>query len=87
MVKCSRRILATLAAACALVVFGPAASGAQQRPKITTSSLTLPVFNPLVWNIMKARGFDAKHGFALSRHRHELYGRCPECRDTARAAV
>ena len=29
----------------------------------------------------------AKHGFALSRHRHELYGSCPECRDTARAAV
>ena len=25
----------------------------------------LPVFNPLVWNIMKARGFDAKHGFEL----------------------
>ena len=29
------------------------------------SSLTLPVFNPLVWNIMKARGIDAKHGFEL----------------------
>src|SRR6516225_9311755 len=27
--------------------------------------LTLPVFNPLVWNIMKARGFDTKNGFEL----------------------
>jgi Fur family ferric uptake transcriptional regulator len=25
-------------------------------------------------------GIAAKHGFALARHRHELYGRCPECR-------
>jgi hypothetical protein len=35
---------------------------------IKVSSLTLPVFNPLVWNIMKARGFDAKHGFELDIH-------------------
>ena len=26
------------------------------------------MFNPLVWNIMKARGFDAKHGFTLDIH-------------------
>ena len=38
---------------------------AQQKPVIKVSSLTLPVFNPLVWNIMKAQGFDAKHGFEL----------------------
>lgn len=38
---------------------------AQQKPVIKVSSLTLPVFNPLVWNIMKERGFDAKHGFEL----------------------
>ena len=38
---------------------------AQQLPKITVSSLTLPVFNPLVWNIMKAQGFDKKNGFEL----------------------
>ena len=36
-----------------------------RNPKISVSSLTLPVFNPIVWNIMKARGFDAKHGFEL----------------------
>ena len=41
---------------------------AQQKPVIKVSSLTLPVFNPLVWNIMKAKGFDAKHGFELDTH-------------------
>ena len=61
----SRRSLATLAAASALALLGTSPSVAQQRPKITVSSLTLPVFNPLVWNIMKARGLDAKHGFEL----------------------
>jgi len=47
---------------------GPLASRAafaQARPKITVSSLTLPVIAPLVWNVMKARGLDAKHGFDL----------------------
>jgi len=61
----SRRSLTVLAAACALALLGTSAAVAQQRPKITVSSLTLPVFNPLVWNIMKARGLDAKHGFEL----------------------
>jgi NitT/TauT family transport system substrate-binding protein len=60
-----RRGLAALAAACLLALLGTGASLAQQRPRITVSSLTLPVFNPLVWNIMKARGLDAKHGFEL----------------------
>ena len=41
---------------------------AQDKPTIKVSSLTLPVFNPLVWNIMKAQGFDAKHGFKLDIH-------------------
>ena len=65
MVALSRRRLATLATACAFAFAWTSASLAQQRPKITASSLTLPVFNPIVWNIMKARGFDAKHGFEL----------------------
>jgi Fur family ferric uptake transcriptional regulator len=25
----------------------------------------------------------AEHGFEIERHRHELYGRCPECRSEA----
>jgi len=66
----SRRRLIALAAAFSFAVAGcftPQAK-AQQKPVIKVSSLTLPVFNPLVWNIMKARGIDAKHGFELDIH-------------------
>lgn len=64
MITLSRRGLAALLAA---AVFGCTAGAvkAQEKPTIKVSSLTLPVFNPLVWNVMKARGFDAKHGFNL----------------------
>jgi ABC-type nitrate/sulfonate/bicarbonate transport system substrate-binding protein len=64
--KMSRRGFAALfACAAALTLnFAPGVQ-AQQKPVIKVSSLTLPVFNPLVWNIMKARGIDAKHGFEL----------------------
>ena len=67
MFQLCRRNLAAFAAACTFAIFGFAASPAQaqQKPVIKVSSLTLPVFNPLVWNIMKARGIDAKHGFEL----------------------
>lgn len=60
-----RRGLVALASAIAFTLAGASTSQAQQLPKITVSSLTLPVFNPLVWNIMKAQGFDKKHGFEL----------------------
>ena len=65
-----RRSLNTLAASFAIAVAGIASLPvhAQQKPVIKVSSLTLPVFNPLVWNIMKAQGFDAKHGFELDIH-------------------
>ena len=63
--KLSRRGLARMAAATALMALRGAPARAQQKPKIAASSLTLPVFNPLVWNIMKARGLDARHGFEL----------------------
>jgi ABC-type nitrate/sulfonate/bicarbonate transport system substrate-binding protein len=67
MLRLSRRRLAALVAASAFAIAGLPAphAQAQQKPVIKVSSLTLPVFNPLVWNIMKARGFDAKHGFEL----------------------
>jgi ABC-type nitrate/sulfonate/bicarbonate transport system substrate-binding protein len=52
-----------LSMAIALAAVGPAHS--QTKPKIVAASLTLPVIAPLVWNIMKARGIDAKHGFEL----------------------
>ena len=28
-----------------------------------------------------------KYGFTLSRHRHELYGTCPDCRPHGKAAT
>ena len=52
MVALSRRRLATFATACAFAFAWTTASPAQQKPKISVSSLTLPVFNPIVWNIM-----------------------------------
>jgi NitT/TauT family transport system substrate-binding protein len=60
----TRRAFTALTAAAAFA--GPAL--AQNRPTIRVSSLTLPVFNPLVWNVMKAKGIDAKHGFNLDAH-------------------
>jgi ABC-type nitrate/sulfonate/bicarbonate transport system substrate-binding protein len=70
MSKLSRRGLAAFAAAFAIILAGIVAlpAQAQQKPVIKVSSLTLPVFNPLVWNIMKAKGFDAKNGFELDIH-------------------
>jgi NitT/TauT family transport system substrate-binding protein len=70
MSKLSRRGLAAFAAAFAIALATIVApqTQAQQKPVIKVSSLTLPVFNPLVWNVMKARGFDAKHGFELDIH-------------------
>jgi NitT/TauT family transport system substrate-binding protein len=65
MLRISRRCLAAAAAAIAIAFAGATAASAQSKPKISVSSLTLPVFNPIVWNIMKARGFDAKNGFEL----------------------
>ena len=67
MIKLSYRGFVAFAAAIAFVFVGFATlpAQAQQKPVIKVSSLTLPVFNPLVWNIMKARGFDAKQGFEL----------------------
>src|SRR5262249_57806486 len=59
----SRRSFSAMAAAALSVATTSAL--AQDKPRIRVSSLTLPVFNPIVWNIMKGRGFDAKNGFEL----------------------
>ena len=70
MFKLTRRSLAALTAATVLAAFGNFAqpARAQEKPTIKVSSLTLPVFNPLVWNIMKTDHFDTKHGFNLEIH-------------------
>ncbi|HWK94218.1 MAG TPA: ABC transporter substrate-binding protein [Pseudolabrys sp.] len=58
-----RRFVALIAAFALAAAVAPAA--AQQKTAIKVSSLTLPVIAPLVWNIMKTRGLDEKHGFTL----------------------
>src|SRR5256885_9170307 len=68
MLRISRRRLVTTAATFAIGSTAATGAYAQIKPKITVSSLTLPVFNPLVWNIMKAKGIDTKHGFELDIH-------------------
>src|SRR4051795_5815341 len=65
MLRISRRRLVTIAATFAIASTAGTGAYAQPKPKITVSSLTLPVFNPLVWNIMKEKGFDKKNGFEL----------------------
>jgi ABC-type nitrate/sulfonate/bicarbonate transport system substrate-binding protein len=60
----ARRLVAAVAAF-VLTAAGFGVSQAQQLPKITAASLTLPVIAPLVWNVMKTQGFDKKHGFDL----------------------
>ncbi len=68
MFNLSRRGLAALVIAFAIAGMASSSAQAQQKPVIKVSSLTLPVFNPLVWNVMKAKGIDAKHGFELDIH-------------------
>lgn len=58
-----REILASGAALAASTLSKPAS--AQARPKLRVGSLTLPVFAPIVVNILQQRGFDGKHGFEL----------------------
>ncbi len=68
MLKLTRRRFAATAAAMAIGGIGAHPALAQAKPKIAVSSLTLPVFNPIVWNIMQARGLDTKNGFTLDIH-------------------
>lgn len=56
------RVALALAFAIAVAV---SPTAAQDKPKIKVGSLTLPVFAPIVVNIIKAKGFDAKNGFEL----------------------
>lgn len=62
-----RRALVLLSGSLAALAL-PRMSWAQDKPKLRIGSLTLPVFSPIVVNIMRERGFDAKHGFDLDIH-------------------
>jgi NitT/TauT family transport system substrate-binding protein len=50
----------------AMTAAGPlSAAMAQEKLKIRAASLTLPVVNPVIVNVMKEKGFDTKHGFDI----------------------
>lgn len=38
---------------------------AQERVKLKVAALTLPVFNPIIVNLMKEKGIDARHGLEM----------------------
>src|SRR5260370_40187355 len=59
------RPLLVLLAAAALVVTDSGKSYAQSELKISVGSISGPLSNPIMWNILKANKFDAKHGFTL----------------------
>jgi ABC-type nitrate/sulfonate/bicarbonate transport system substrate-binding protein len=59
----SRRAFTLSTAATLLGTTSIRISSAQALPKIRVGSLTLPVFAPIIVNIMKAQKFDTKHGF------------------------
>lgn len=62
------RLLQKLLAPVFLAAFAASAApacAAQDLLKIRAASLTLPVINPVVVNVMKMKGFDKKHGFDM----------------------
>ncbi|MDB5632063.1 MAG: alkanesulfonate transporter substrate-binding subunit, partial [Tardiphaga sp.] len=63
MTRLSRRAFTLGTAATLMGTAMATVSRAQPIPKIRVGSLTLPVFAPIIINIMKARGFDTKNGF------------------------
>jgi NitT/TauT family transport system substrate-binding protein len=42
-----------------------ATAPAQERVTLRVAALTLPVFNPIIVNLMKEKGFDTRHGLTL----------------------
>jgi len=59
--KLKIRIVSTVMLVLLLVTTAPA----QERVKLKVAALTLPVFNPIIVNLMKEKGFDARHGLTL----------------------
>jgi len=64
-----RRVMlaAVVLALAAAVGAGPLAprTGAQEKVTIKVAALTLPVFNPIIVNLMREKGIDARHGLAM----------------------
>lgn len=54
-----------LALTLALAAAGPPPAVGQDRVRIKVAALTLPVFNPIIVNLMKEKGIDARHGLDM----------------------
>src|SRR6266702_467931 len=52
----------------AAICGGSSAAWTQALPKISVGSISGPLSNPIMWNILKANKFDAKHDFDLDIH-------------------
>ncbi len=61
----TRPLAATLLVALALAASGTPATVGQERVKLRASALTLPVFNPIIINLMKEKALDARHGLDM----------------------
>jgi ABC-type nitrate/sulfonate/bicarbonate transport system substrate-binding protein len=57
------KTLVMLLALSVAVLGGPAAG--QERVKVRVAALTLPVFNPIIVNLMREKGIDARHGLEM----------------------
>jgi NitT/TauT family transport system substrate-binding protein len=61
----TRPLAAALLIALALAVSGAPDAVGQERVKLRASALTLPVFNPIIINLMKEKALDARHGLDM----------------------
>lgn len=65
----TRKTLAAVACLLALtltlVAAGPPATWGQDKTKIKVAALTLPVFNPIIVNLLKEKSIDARHGLEM----------------------
>jgi ABC-type nitrate/sulfonate/bicarbonate transport system substrate-binding protein len=57
-----KRFIAVLAVVVPMLA---GAAVAQDRVKLKVAALTLPVFNPIIVNLMKEKGIDARHGLEM----------------------
>jgi ABC-type nitrate/sulfonate/bicarbonate transport system substrate-binding protein len=57
-----KRFIAVLAVVVPMLT---GAAVAQDRVKLKVAALTLPVFNPIIVNLMKEKGIDARHGLEM----------------------
>ena len=61
----TRTLTVAVLIALILAASGPSVAIGQERVKLRASALTLPVFNPIIVNLMKEKSLDARHGLDM----------------------